>query len=151
MKRNRFFGDAKTLYKVMTLCQSPRVMRAMHKIFCASTLLALAASCTTGVITNLTPSTLPRNPNGQYLVEMQLNSRQQTLRPESITPYVQVGFNEHKMRPTPKMTNRWETYIPVPASENIVRYKFKVDYQYSRFGDPGQGSIRSDEYRLTIK
>lgn len=123
----------------------------MHKIFCASTLLALAAGCTTGVITNLTPSVMPRNPNGQYLVEMQLNSRQQTLRAESITPYVQVGFDEHKMRLTPKMTNRWETYIPVPASENILRYRFKVDYQYSRFGEPGQGSIRSDEYRLTIK
>jgi hypothetical protein len=125
-------------------------MRALTRFFFASALLAFASGCTS-VITNLTPSTLPRNATGQYLLEMQLNTRQQTMRPESVTPYVVTGFNEYKMRPTPKMENRWETYIPVPPNESIVYYRYKVDYEYNRFGNPGTGSVRSPDYKLTIK
>ena len=124
-------------------------MRATLKLFFAS-LLLVCAGCSS-VITNLTPSTLPRNSTGQYMVEMKLDTRQQTMRADSITPYVVSGFNEYKMRPTPKMANRWETYIPVPASEDIAYYRFKVDYEYNRFGQPGPGSIRSEDYKLTIK
>jgi hypothetical protein len=127
-------------------------MRAFTKLFLAGALLAFVAGCLDKVITNLTPSTLPRNATGQYLVEMQLNTRQQTMRPESITPYVVIGFNEYKMRPTPKVNNRWETYVPVPANENVVYYRFKVDYEYNRFGAPAAGSVRSPgDYKLTIK
>jgi hypothetical protein len=111
----------------------------------------LACAGCASVITNLTPSTLPRNPTGQYLVEMKLDTRQQTMRAETVTPLVVTGFNEYKMRPTPKMVNRWETYIPVATNENLVYYRFKVDYEYNRFGQPGPGSIRSEDYKLTIK
>lgn len=109
----------------------------------------LAVSCATSVITNLTPSSLPRNPTGQYLVEMKLDTRQQTLREDSVTPYVVVGFNEYKMRPTMKMNNRWETYVP--AEKESLVYFFKVDYEYNRFGKPGPGSMRSPDYKLTFK
>ena len=124
-------------------------MRAILKLLFASSLL-VCAGCTS-VITNLTPSTLPRNANGQYLVEMKLDTRQQTMRPETITPFVVTGFNEYKMRPTAKMENRWETYLPVATNENVVYYRYKVDYQYNRFGGPAPGSIRSEDYKLTIK
>jgi hypothetical protein len=125
------------------------MMRATLKSFFALSLIA-CAGCTS-VITNLTPSTLPRNPTGQYLVEMKLDTRQQTMRAESVTPYVVSGFNEYKMRQTPKMGNRWEAYIPVAATDDIAYYRFKVDYEYNRFGEPGSGSIRSEDYKLTIK
>jgi hypothetical protein len=124
-------------------------MRATLKLLFASSLLAFAGC--TSVITNLTPSTLPRNPTGQYLVEMKLDTKQQTMREESVAPYVVTGFNEYKMRPTPKMANRWETYIPVPTNETLTYYRFKVDYEYNRFGQPGAGSFRSEDYKLTIK
>ena len=73
------------------------------------------------------------------------------MRPGSVTPYVVTGFDEYKMRPTAKMANRWETYVPVATNENLLYYRFKVDYDYNRFGEPGTGSIRSEDYKLTIK
>ena len=110
------------------------------------------ASCTTKVITNLTPSQLPRNPSGQYLVEMKLDSQQQTLRADSITPFVVVGFDSYPMRPTLKMMNRWEALVPGPASGDTLLYRFKVDYEYNKFGNkPGQGSLSSEQYTLTIQ
>jgi hypothetical protein len=109
------------------------------------------ASCVSKVITNLTPTQMPRNPSGQYLVEMKLDSTQQTLRYDSITPQVVSGFNSYKMRPTLKMTNRWEALVPVPADKETLLYRFKVDYEYNKFSNkPGQGSLMSDEYKLTI-
>ena len=114
-------------------------------------LTLLLASCTTSLITNLTPSTLPRNPSGQYLVEMKLDSSQQTLRPESIKAFVLVGFESYPMRATLKMTNRWEALVPIPADKDSIIYHFKVDYEYNKFGKPGQGSRLSPECKLTIK
>ena len=109
-------------------------------------------SCASKIITNLTPSQMPRNPSGQYLVEMKLDSSQQTLRYDSISPQVLAGFQTYKMRPTLKMTNRWEALVPVPADRETLLYKFKVDYEYNKFSSkPGQGSLMSGEYTLTIK
>jgi hypothetical protein len=108
-------------------------------------------SCVAKVITNLTPTQMPRNPSGQYLVEMKLDSTQQTLRYDTITPQVVAGFNSYKMRPTLKMTNRWEALVPLPADKEVLLYRFKVDYEYNKFGNkPGQGSLMSEEYKLTI-
>jgi hypothetical protein len=110
------------------------------------------ASCASKVITNLTPTQLPRNSTGQYLIEMKLDSDQQTLRSGSISPHAVVGFNSYPMRPTLRMANRWEALVPVPAGQDSIVYRFKVDYEYNKFGTkPGQGSLMSDEYKLTIK
>lgn len=124
----------------------------MHKknIVVLSLLVACMVGCATNLITNLTPSQMPRNKTGQYLVEMKLDSQQQSMRDESITPSVVVGFNEYKMRATQKMTNRWETYVPVAAAQESILYHFKVNYQYNRFGKPGEGSLLSPEYKLII-
>ncbi len=95
---------------------------------------------------------MPRNPAGQYLIEMKLDSDQQTLRAGSISPQVVVVFNTYPMRPTLRMTNRWEALVPIAPSQDSIMYKFKVDYEYNKFGSkPGQGSLMSDEYKLTIK
>jgi hypothetical protein len=125
----------------------------MNKRVVPVCLLAIfLASCATKVITNLTPSTLPRNPSGQYLVEMKLDSTQQSLRPGSISPLVVVDFNTYPMRPTLRMTNRWEVLVPVPANQDVIVYHFKVDYEYNKFGSkPGQGSLTSEQYKLTIR
>ena len=110
----------------------------------------LVAGCTTSKVTNLTPTREPRNANHLYLVQYQWNSDQQTLRPDTITPYVVIGFDFYPMRRTPKMTNRWEAYIPVPADQKSITYKFKVDYEYNRFGKRGKGSQFSPDYKLQI-
>lgn len=109
-------------------------------------------SCATKVITNLTPTTMPRNATGQYLIEMKLDSNQQSLRYDSITPQVVSGFNTYKMRPTLKMTNRWEALVPIPPDKDTLVYHFKVDYEYNQFATkPGQGSLLSNEYKLSLK
>jgi hypothetical protein len=124
----------------------------MKRVVPACLLALLIVSCATKVITNLTPSQLPRDPSGQYLVEMKLDSKQQSLRPDSITPKVVSGFNTYPMRPTLRMTNRWEALVPVPANQDAFLYHFKVDYEYNKFGNkPGQGSLTSEQYKLTIK
>lgn len=127
-------------------------MVTMKRVVPVCLLAVLLAGCANKVITNLTPSQLPRNPSGQYLVEMKLDSTQQSLRPGSVTPKVVSGFNVYAMRPTLKMTNRWEALVPVPANQDAFIYHFKVDYEYNKFGSKaGQGSLTSEQYKLDIK
>jgi len=105
----------------------------------------------TKTITNLTATQQPRNPSGQYLIEYAWHSNQQSVRPDTITPCVVVGFQTYPMHRVLRTTNRWETYIPVPPDQDSVRYHFKVDYEYSRLSKkPGKASLISPEYRLTI-
>lgn len=120
------------------------------KWFSLCLLSALLAGCADVTLTNLTPTQQPRNPNGQYLVEMKLDSTQQTLRSESIKPSVVVGFDAYPMRPQLKMTNRWEALVPIPTGTNVINYHFKVDYDYNKFGKPGQESLRSTQFKLTV-
>lgn len=123
----------------------------MLKVFLLLGLTMMWTGCMTSHITNLTPSAAARNPSGQYLIEMAIDHRQQTLRDDSITPYVVIGFDNYKMVRTPKVPNRWETYIPVPADKNSVNYYFKVLYEYNKFAGRGEGSRLSPEYKLSIE
>ena len=126
----------------------------MRTIFKSSLLLVLPlylVSCATSSITNLTPSSYPRNVTGQYMIEMEMDTSQQTLIPSSINPMVVVGFESFPMRPTKRTLNRWETTVPIPPNKDSISYHFKVDYEYKRFGKPGKGSLNSQEYKLTIK
>ena len=111
---------------------------------------ALLAGCADVSLTNLTPSQEPRNANGQYLVEMKMDSTQQTLRQDSIRPAVVVGFDSYPMKAQLKMVNRWEALVPIPPGTNVINYHFKVDFDYNKFGKPGQDSMRSSQYKLEI-
>jgi len=102
-------------------------------------------------ITNLTPTTEMRNADNLYRIEYQWDTTEQSIRPDSIRPFVLVGFDTYEMQPTLKMTNRWEALVPVPAEKNVIVYRFKVDYEYARFGEPGKASKTSPEYKLYIK
>lgn len=112
---------------------------------------AFLNGCTTLSITNLTPSSLPRNADGLYPVEMAYQSNQQTLRRDDIKPYVVVGFDFYPMQRTLNMKNRWETLIPIPPGQTVVRYSFKMDYEYNEFRGHGQGSTTTPEYSLNVK
>ena len=111
----------------------------------------LLSGCATTTITNLTPSRMSRTADGSYQVEAALKSRQQTIHWDSITATVRVGNNTYPMRPTPLMTNRWETLIPGPTGGNTITYRFKFDFKYNVFGAPPQpDSNLSKEYKLQI-
>ncbi len=122
----------------------------MRKIFL--TLLAVAplviAGCSS--ITNLTPSKLPRNATGFYQVEAAWNSRQRTIRDESMKPLVLIGNEVYEMRRVPRVENRWETMIPIAPDKDAVRYQFKFDYMVNSIPRALPDSKMSPEYKLQI-
>jgi hypothetical protein len=101
--------------------------------------------------TRLTPMQQPRNPNNLYQVEVAFNSHQQSLRWESIQPYVLVNGEPYPLRPVSLVQRRWEGYVPVPPGVNSVNYRFKFDYKYNAVGSaPKSNSAFSPIYKLTI-
>jgi hypothetical protein len=109
----------------------------------------LLAGCTS-TFTNLTPSMQTRAGDNQYKVEVAMNSRQQTLRWDTIKPQIQIGPDYYPMRPTLMMTNRWEGFLPVPAGTSVVHYRYKFDFNANAFGGPASDSAVSPEYTLKI-
>ena len=109
----------------------------------------LLAGCATQ-LTNLTPQQQVRTTNNLYAVEVAFDSRQQTIRWQSIQPKIVVGAQFYDMHPTPLMTNRWEGFIPVPPGTSSVNYRYKFDYRYNRMGKPGNETAVSKEYTLRI-
>ncbi len=111
--------------------------------------LMLAGCAST--FTRLTPLEQPRNPDNVYPVEVAFNTTQQSLRPESIKPYVVVNGVPSPLQQVPMVQNRWQGYISVPPNTNSVHYRFKFDYLYNAIGsEPKPNSSYSPEYRLKI-
>ena len=110
----------------------------------------LLAGCTTQ-FTRLTPLQQPRNPNNLYPVEVQFNSTQQSLRWDSIKPYVLVNGDLYPLRPEELVQNRWEGFVPVAPGSNEVKFRFKFDYLYNSFNSqPKPDSAWSPSYELKI-
>ncbi len=109
----------------------------------------LFAGCTS-TFTNLTPLQQPRNPNNLYPVEVAFNSRQQSLRWETINPQVVVGNDFYPMRQTPLMQNRWEALLPAPANVNVLHYRYKFDFEYNAIGPRKADSASSPVYTMKI-
>jgi hypothetical protein len=110
----------------------------------------LLAGCAS-MFTRLTPLEQPRNPNNLYPVEVQFNSPQQSLRWDSIKPYVLVNGDLYPLRPVEMVQNRWEGFVPVPTGANAVGYRFKFDYLYNNFGTPPKpNSVWSPEYPFRV-
>ena len=109
----------------------------------------LLVGCT-ATFTNLTPSQQVRNANNLYPVEVAMTTRQQSLKWDSIRPQIVVGNETYPMRRTVLMTNRWEGLVPVPATEKVVHYRYKFDFDYNNFGTPKGDSALSPEYTLQL-
>ena len=122
----------------------------MRKTFLPLLLVpVLLAGCAT--FTNLTPQRQPRNANNLYPVEVAFNTRQQSLRWDSIQPFVNVGSDCYPMRPTLMMENRWEGLVPMPPGTNTVCYRYKFDFKYNAVGkQPQKDSAISPKYTLRI-
>lgn len=148
--KNKFAGDSSVeiqLYKMPPFCNA---LPMMLKRFLMVLPVLLLTGCA-GTFSRLTPAMQPRNANNLYPVEVAFNSKQQSLRWDSIQPYVLVAGQLYPMRPEPMMKNRWEGLVPVPPSASSVDYRFKFDYLYNSFGkDPQPNSVFSPTYKLTI-
>lgn len=113
---------------------------------------ALLVGCgTTSTVTLLSPRTQVRNAEGLYPVEIEFRSNMQALRKETLKPYLQVGDNNYPMRRTPRLENRWETLLPVPATNSLTDYRVKVDFEYNAIPVPRSNSVLSPPYRLQIR
>jgi len=113
--------------------------------------LILLTGCATGEFTRLTPGAQPRTPNNLYPVETAFNSKQQSLRWDSIQAYVLVNGESLLLRRVPLVKNRWEGFVPVPSGANSVTYRFKFDYLYNNFGTaPKPSSETSRAYTLKV-
>ena len=97
-------------------------------------LLSLLLAGCASQLTNLTPQQQHRNANNLYPVEVSFNTRQETVRWQSIRPQIVVGPEVYPMRPTLLMTNRWEGLVPVPQGTSQVHYRYKFDFKYNAMG-----------------
>ena len=114
-------------------------------------LSALLLTGCAATFTRLSPLQQPRNPNNLYPVEVAFNSQQQSLRWETIQPFVLVNGDLYPLRQVPLVQNRWEGFVPVPPGANSVDYRFKFDYKYNNLGtSPKPTSAFSPAYKLTI-
>jgi len=115
-----------------------------------SVLVVFLAGCSTTAITNLTPSRLPRKENGLYDFSVEYYTRQSTLMRDTMQAYVIVGAERIPMEPTPMLTNRWETLVPISVDQDLVNYRFRFEYQYKAIPEPRSNSRDSRSYQLQI-
>jgi hypothetical protein len=142
------------LYILSRLCKSPATIMVKRLLpFAVLTLALVIAGCTTvpTTITSLTPKREYRNNTGLYSLEAALNSRQQTLRWDTVKASVMIGTEFYPMRMTSLMTNRWETLVPIPPGTTMLTYRFKFDFDYNAFGSPPKADSKlSPVYKLQI-
>ena len=121
----------------------------IHRILLPILILPLfLAGCST--ITNLTPAKAPRNSSGLYPVEVSWQSRQQSLKVDTLKPQVMVGNELYPMQPVPLVSNRWETLVPIQPSMKSIQYRFKFEWEYNAMPVPRKNTKMSPEYKLEV-
>jgi hypothetical protein len=135
------------LYKFRRLCNSETMNL---KKFLPLTLALMLTGCAS-IFTRLSPLEQPRNPNNLYPVEVQFNSQDQSMRWDSLKPYVLVQGQLYPLHAVPMVPNRWEGFVPVSQSSDETEFRFKFDYLYNAFNpEPKQASATSPLYKLKI-
>ena len=129
---------------------SPDELMLKMKKICLLLLLPLALAGCSSTITNLTPSRLARSSDGTYRVEASWRTTEQAIRPETIKPSVVVGFESFEMRPELVVSDRWEAFVPVPADQNLLHYRFKFDFSRNTIPAPVADSKLSPGFTLEI-
>ena len=113
--------------------------------------VVLLAGCATPNFTRLTPVQETRNADNLYAVETAFDSKQQSIRWDSIHAFIIVNGQAMPMRKVSLVKNRWEGVIPVPPGVATVNYRFKFDYLYNSFASaPKPNSVTSQVYTLKI-
>lgn len=120
------------------------------KLIALTACAVVLTGCTTTTVTNLTPSRQPRNSAGLYPFEVAFDTNQQSVKEETLTPYVLIGLQSYPMKPAPVLKNRWETLIPIPPDQTVVHYRYKFDYEYLSIPQRRSSSKLSVPYRLEI-
>jgi hypothetical protein len=129
-------------------------MQTLNRFLLIALLGGMLAGCVTSdlttTITNLTPSRLPRKDNGQYRIEVEYATRQESLLKESMKAYVMVGDAKYPMERTPLLPDRWETLVPIAKDQNVLNYRFRFDYQYKAIPTLRSESRETKFYQLFL-
>ncbi len=125
-------------------------MQTLNRMLLISLLGVLFTGCTTTTITNLTATRLPRKDNGQYRVEVEYATRQESLVKDSMKAYVIVGDDKYPMQRTPMLPERWETLVPIPKDQTVLTYRFRFDYEYKAIPTRRSESRETRFYQLFL-
>ncbi len=123
-------------------------MQKLLKTLPLLAILAVLTGCAT--VTNLTPSQYLRTPDNLYHFEVKLDTRQQSLRWDSIKPVVKIGDQEYPMELVRNLRNRWETQVPIAPDQKTIFYSYRFRYDYNDFNGPSSESRDSDNYKLIV-
>lgn len=129
---------------------SLRMLRQFSQISALISMALLLSACKTHRITNLTPTRQTRNEAGVYRFEVAWDSHQQSIRTNTIKPYVIVGNEAYPMKKTPVVLDRWEALVPAPADAKEIRYVYKFEYEYKSIPAVRNDSKLSSPYTMTI-
>jgi len=127
-----------------------RKIKLLTPVFLAGLILT---GCISTTVTRLTPRQVMRTPDNMYPIEVSFDSTQQSLRWETLqaTCLIMGGNQTYPMTLTPKMTNRWEAMIPIPAGTKELEYRVKFEFDYNAFGAPPQPDTSlSRIYKLQV-
>jgi hypothetical protein len=105
--------------------------------------------CST-TVTNLTPGKQYRAPSAVYPLEVAWDSRQKTIKENTLKVFAVIGEQAYQMRPTPMLKNRWEVLVPIAPDKQFIHYRFKFDYFYQTIPEPKPSSKLSAPYQLEI-
>ena len=141
------------LYSADTLVYRMSIMKLLSVLgrIVATGMVLVLSGCTTTSIHNLTPSRYPRHQDGLYLFQVEWQSNQQSLRKDTLKPYVVIGTESYPLQRTPMLQNRWEAMVPLPAEQPVVNYRFKFDYEYLSIPARRPNSKLSAPYQLQIQ
>jgi len=128
-------------------------MRNVLRAGCLSVAMIWLAACATmtvNTITNLTPSRLPKKENGQYMFSVEFDTRQRTMVKDSLRVSVVIGEQLYPMERTPLVPDRWETLVPIGATETQVNFHYRFEYDYKAIPEVKPMVMDSKNYRLNI-
>jgi hypothetical protein len=106
------------------LCSARQLIAASG----AALVLAALTGCDTVALTNLTPSSLPKNPSGIYTFTLRVLPKSVSVIPDSITPRIVVGAESHDMKRSDVSTQIYEYDYKLSQFQNDISYYYLVSY-----------------------
>jgi len=131
-----------------------KMMRIRQTIYLGflTTLLISAIGCVGSRFTHLTPSTLSRNPDNRYTIEMEYKPSFGFRPVQAPKAEVIVNGKSFPMRPVDTVDQRWETTVQLDPSVDSASLQYKLTY--NRGHDLHSAKVRSDlstAYRLRLR
>lgn len=95
----------------------------------AAAALAFLPGCSTMVLSNLTPSTLPENPSQIYTFTLRATPKSNLIVSQSIAPRIVVDGQSYPMKPSSLGPSVYEFDYQLPPGRSEVAYYYLVTYQ----------------------